>query len=81
MPRGHIAYWNIERGFGRITNDGDRDARGIFIHITQVNEAPQVGSEFAYDIGEDREGRTCAINVRAISAAREEADRVFGNDA
>jgi cold shock CspA family protein len=78
MPKGHLNYWNPDRGFGRISNYDTPGTRGVFIHISELPHTPQPGDMLTYEIGSDRQGRECAVNVRPLSAEAEEIDRVFG---
>lgn len=80
MPIGEITKWNSDRGFGFLSDD-DRpsDMRGTFVHITALNgRMPHIGETFEYEVIPTGDGRTMAANLRHMTAAREEVDRVFG---
>lgn len=77
---GRIEKWVADRGFGFIGDDQDRHGPAVFVHISALGGvAPQVGDAFEYDVVEGRDGRGKAANLRPLTAAREEADRVFGH--
>lgn len=79
MPIGTIKMWDASRGFGFIVDDKDSEGRGVFAHITAMpSNAVSVGDRFEYDIASGPDGRTKASNIRTLTAAREEAHRVFG---
>jgi cold shock CspA family protein len=78
MPYGKIEKWIEDRGFGFLSDDQQPLARGVFVHISDIGHAPNVGDAFSYDLVDGRDGRPKASNVRSISVAREEVDRVFG---
>lgn len=81
MPHGKIIKWIHDRGFGFLSDDQQPQSRGVFVHISAINgEAPHVGDAYSYDIIEGRDGRPMAANLLALSAANEEADRVFGRE-
>lgn len=49
------------------------------MHITAMGgAAPNEGDAFEYELAAGRDGRETAVNLRPLSPAREEADRVFG---
>lgn len=81
MPIGTIRRWNHDRGFGFISDDQLPAKRWTFVHITALNgTAPDEGDAYEYDLAPGRDGRETAANLRSLSPAREEADRVFGYD-
>lgn len=81
MPIGRIIKWVDDRGFGFIGDDQNPDARGTFVHVSAIGRVPSVGDAFEYDTAIGLDGRTSAANLRALTAAQEEADRVFGQAA
>lgn len=64
MLKGTVKFFNTERGFGFIVpEDGSVD---VFVHITACANQPLIDKQkVIYDIGQDRQGKTCAKNVRA----------------
>ncbi|TWG94094.1 CspA family cold shock protein [Mesorhizobium sp. J18] len=78
MPYGKIKIWNADRGFGFIGDDQNPRGRDNFVHISAIGEAPQVGDAYEYDLLPGRDGRPCAVNLRLLSPAVEEARCVFG---
>lgn len=80
MPYGRIMKWFDDRGFGFIGDDQQPKSRGYFLHISAIGHAPNIGDAFEYDIAPALDGRERAANARPLSPAREECDRVFGDD-
>jgi cold shock CspA family protein len=80
MPYGRIIKWFDDRGFGFIGDDQQPKSRGYFVHISAIGHAPNIGDAFEYDIAPALDGRERAANARPLSPAREECDRVFGDD-
>lgn len=79
MPIGTIKSWNAGRGFGFISDDTLPQKRWSFVHVTAMGgAAPNEGDAFEYELAAGRDGRETAVNLRPLSPAREEADRVFG---
>lgn len=79
MPIGTIKRWNHDRGFGFISDDQLPAKRWTFVHITSLNgTAPDEGDAFEYELAPSRDGRESVVNLRSLSPAREEVDRVFG---
>lgn len=78
MPTGAITKWIDDRGFGFLDDDDKPNGRGTFVHISALREAPEIGDVLEYEIATGLDGRPRATNVRPVTAAREEADRVFG---
>jgi CspA family cold shock protein len=67
MAVGTIKWFNPDRGFGFIVpEDGGAD---VFVHISAVEEAGLAtlndGQKVSFDIGQDRRGKTAAINLKA----------------
>ena len=65
MATGTCKWHNSKKGFGFILpENGGKD---VFCHVSGHTEGftPVEGQKVSYDIGEDREGREIATNVRA----------------
>lgn len=67
MPSGTVKFFNTQKGYGFIQpDDGGKD---VFVHISAVERAgipnPDEGQKLAYDLEQDRQGRTSATNLRA----------------
>lgn len=72
--QGTVKFYNDQKGFGFIVPaDGSQE---LFFHITQCDaayELPQEGDGVSYDIGQGRDGRPAATNVKYVgSVATEE---------
>lgn len=80
MPQGTVTKWIDHRGFGFIEPDGEGGS--IFSHISRwpAGSTPLAGDRVSFDVHTGVDGRPAAINVRPISAALEEAERVFGGN-
>lgn len=62
--KGTIKWFNEKKGFGFIVPD--IAAADVFVHISACdNMQLKEGLKVAYEMGKDREGKTCAQNVRA----------------
>lgn len=79
MRLGTIQRWN-DRGFGFISDDTQPQSRWNYVHISSIPGRidPAEGDAFSYQIRPGREGREAAFDLVPLTAAREEADRVFG---
>jgi CspA family cold shock protein len=67
MPVGIVKMYQESRGFGFVKpDDGDSD---LFFHVKEVDprlvEELKAGLRVVFDLGTDRDGRACAVNVRA----------------
>lgn len=64
---GTITYFNIERGFGFITEDESK--KSVFVHISQITgtngDYTAIGQRVTYDTKETVKG-TAAVDVRFI---------------
>jgi len=82
MPYGTIKRWNAERGFGAINDDSNPRDSWTFVHVSALpgRIAPNIGDSFSYDIAPGPDGRLCAADMRPLTPAHEEADRIFGRD-
>lgn len=71
MPKGKIASWKDDRGFGYISpNAGGAD---VFVHITDFlhrNYRPQAGDDVRFSISRDGRGRPKAANVTVRGVPR-----------
>jgi cold shock protein len=69
MLTGIIKTWNDARGFGFISRD-DRE-RDVFVHVNAradgLKEPLHPGTRVEFEIGEGRDGRAAAKNVRVIA--------------
>ena len=74
MPTGIVKHWS-ERGFGFIrSDDGER-----FFHVSDFRgdqDTIERDLEVVFDIGQGRDGRPVAVNVRPVNGA---AAIVFGD--
>ena len=65
MPVGTVKFFNIDKGYGFISNeDGSGDA---FVHITAVERAGMATlnkeQRIQYELEEDKRGKTSAVNL------------------
>lgn len=73
MTIGTVKFFNDAKGFGFISpDDGGTDA---FVHISAVERAGMrtlgQGSRVEYDLEEGRNGKSSAVNLKAVEAAAE----------
>lgn len=70
MPAGKIVKWVEDRGFGFIQEDGEKGYLGDFVHITAMpdQQTPKVGDRFDFDRVTGMDGRSKAVNVRAVTS-------------
>jgi cold shock protein len=68
LAAGKLKMWNADRGFGFIAVDaGGPD---MFLHVSELRAAGidpdkiRVGDRLSFEIGNTRDGKTKAINVR-----------------
>ncbi|KQW22845.1 hypothetical protein ASC80_05755 [Afipia sp. Root123D2] len=71
MYTGTLVKYLDKRGFGFIAiGAGTDDDRAFFVHISELQKAgvdiPRVGEEFLFDVAEREDGKTRAINLRAL---------------
>lgn len=62
MPTGKITEWNRDRGFGYVAHEG----RSLYVHIHDFAErsgTPVKGDIISFAVGNDRDGRPCAVQV------------------
>lgn len=64
--RGKVLMFDDSRGFGFIYSDEEPK---LFVHIKQCIDVETLkkGQRVAYEIGEDRNGKRCAVNVETIN--------------
>lgn len=62
--QGTVKWFNNKKGFGFILPEsGGKD---VFVHVTGLAAGEVTeGQKVQYELGEDREGKTIATNVRA----------------
>lgn len=68
---GIIQKWNDERGFGFIKSGPENDE--YFFHINSFrnnDQKPSIGLEVDFEFGQDKNGRTQAVKVRAIRSEK-----------
>jgi CspA family cold shock protein len=63
---GTVKWFNPQKGFGFILpEDGGAD---VFVHISAVEQAGLTtlndGQKVSFDVGQDRRGKTSAINLK-----------------
>ena len=68
MAVGTVKWFNPQKGYGFIQpEDGGAD---VFIHISAVEQAGLAtlndGQKVSFDLGQDRRGKTSAINLKAV---------------
>ncbi len=68
MATGTVKWFNTTKGYGFIQpDDGGKD---IFLHASAIERAgiraPQEGAKLAFDLEQDRSGRSSATNVREV---------------
>ena len=66
MAVGTVKWFNPQKGFGFILpEDGGAD---VFVHISAVEQAGLTtlndGQKVSFDVGQDRRGKTSAINLK-----------------
>lgn len=73
MPVGTVKWFNEMKGYGFIQPDeGGNDA---FVHITAVERSGmrtlRENQRIAYDLEEDRRGKTSAVNLRSAEGGEQ----------
>ena len=68
MAKGTVKWFNPTKGFGFVAPEDQ--GKDVFIHISALERAGinglAEGQKIEYEIGEGRDGRTAAENVRLI---------------
>ena len=62
MARGIVKFFNEEKGFGFITQDGGEE---IFVHVSGIKEQIREGDNVEFDIENGKKGLN-AVNVRVV---------------
>lgn len=66
MQEGVVKWFNVRKGYGFIQPDVKKDAKDVFVHITQLEKIGlrklNDGQRVGYDLYEDR-GRIAAGNI------------------
>ncbi len=68
MATGTVKWFNTTKGYGFIAPDeGDTD---VFVHISAVQNSGmtdlQEGQQVSYELEEGKNGKTAAINLKAV---------------
>ena len=67
MPSGTVKFFNYDRGYGFISNDGG--GPDAFVHITAVEAAGLPGlnkdEKISYDLETGTGGKSSAVNLKA----------------
>lgn len=68
--KGHVKWFNNRRGYGFITGEDGTEA---FVHysgiISEGYKTLNQNADVSFDISQDAQGRTVAVNVMAIPQA------------
>jgi CspA family cold shock protein len=69
MPTGTVKFFNAQKGFGFIVQDGG--GPDVFVHISAVERAGMndlaEGQKLSFDIENDpRRGKSSAANLKAV---------------
>ena len=62
MDRGTVKFFNEEKGFGFITQEGGEE---IFVHVSGIKEQIREGDSVEFDIENGKKGLN-AVNVRVV---------------
>ncbi|ADY30654.1 MULTISPECIES: cold-shock protein [Cellulophaga] len=63
MSKGTVKFFNDEKGFGFITEEGS--GKDIFVHISGLVDEIREGDEVEYEVTEGKKGLNAA-NVRVL---------------
>lgn len=63
---GTILNYHPDKGFGFIQTHQNKE---LFFHIRDYrpNKEPVIGEKIVFDLGKDKQGRTCAVNIQELS--------------
>lgn len=62
MKTGKVKFFNVDKGFGFITQDDD--GSDLFVHATEVSGGQlNEGDSVEYDVGQGKKG-PCAVKVQ-----------------
>jgi CspA family cold shock protein len=80
LLNGTCKKWFGERGFGFLQVEGQAD---VFVHARQVERAGimtglTVGERFEFELGESRDGKTEATNIRKIDGGSDNRPPRYG---
>lgn len=82
MIYGTVKKWFGERGFGFLCrDDGQND---VFVHARMLERAGimtglTVGERLEFELGESRDGKTEAVNLRKIDGASDNRPPRYGD--
>lgn len=62
MSRGTVKFFNEEKGFGFITQEGGEE---IFVHVSGIKEQIRENDSVEFDIENGKKGLN-AVNVRVV---------------
>lgn len=67
MATGTVKFFNTQKGFGFIAQDGG--GKDVFVHISAVERSGMSGladgQKVSFDLEKDRQGRDSATNLKA----------------
>ena len=70
MAFGEVKWFNVNKGYGFIRPD--EGARDVFVHVTALQrsglESLKEGQRLEFELTQNREGKTQAINLQLIEA-------------
>ncbi len=78
MPIGTVKFFNEQKGYGFIQPEGG--GNDAFVHISAVERAGmrtlRQDQRVAYELEQDRRGKTSAVNLRPEEGAQPSAEQV-----
>ncbi|MDP2670572.1 MAG: cold shock domain-containing protein [bacterium] len=81
--QGQVKFFKMEKGFGFIVSE--EAGNDVFFHISQCEEGyqPQEGDVVTFELGQGRDGRTAAKEIRFVSQGtiEEETETMETTDA
>ena len=67
MITGTVKWFNATKGYGFIAVEGEDD---VFVHISAVQNSGmtdlQEGQQVSYELEEGKNGKTAAVNLKAV---------------